>query len=349
MGSAKGASSPRKGPCPPSVLTSCYELSFSLIRADSRRIYERKVVMEAKPLAARPSLEQYKKQAKELVKLFRAAQSSKSPDSEAIHSETIRRVKQLHPRFADLPDAQIGGAKFALADAQFVLAREHGFESWPKFAQRVEAQAAASFVASVDDPVAAFLMAASVPRDDWHASGTLEQAEAILAAHPHVASANVYTAAVLGDAATVRRFLAADPISATAKGGPHNWDALTHLCFSRYLRLDRARSAAFVSTAQALLDAGATGIAKHADLTRLLLTSGADPNDEETPYHVPEGYDNTVVKLLLESGKLSAMSLVVMLIRKTDWHDLEGLRLVLEHGGDPNLMSRFGDNTLHHA
>src|SRR5277367_5939253 len=347
MGSAKGASSPRKGPCPPSVLTSCYELSFSLIRADSRRIYERKVVMEAKPLAARPSLEQYKKQAKELVKLFRAAQSSKSPDSEAIHSETIRRVKQLHPRFADLPDAQIGGAKFALADAQFVLAREHGFESWPKFAQRVEAQAAASFVASVDDPVAAFLMAASVPRDDWHASGTLEQAEAILAAHPHVASANVYTAAVLGDAATVRRFLAADAGNATAKGGPYGWDALTHLCFSRYLRLDRARSEGFVAAAKALLDAGASantgwmeeehdprptweaviygaaGMAQHPGLTRLLLERGADPNDDETPYHVPETYDNTVMKILVESGKLNEDGVTTLLVRKTDWHDYD--------------------------
>src|SRR5277367_3559721 len=372
MGSAKGASSPRKGPCPPSVLTSCYELSFSLIRADSRRIYERKVVMEAKPLAARPSLEQYKKQAKELVKLFRAAQSSKSPDSEAIHSETIRRVKQLHPRFADLPDAQIGGAKFALADAQFVLAREHGFESWPKFAQRVEAQAAASFVASVDDPVAAFLMAASVPRDDWHASGTLEQAEAILAAHPHVASANVYTAAVLGDAATVRRFLAADAGSATAKGGPHGWDALTHLCFSRYLRLDRARSEGFVASARALLDAGANantgwmepnepypsweaaiygaaGLAHHPELTRLLLERGADPNDGETPYHVPETYDNTVMKILVESGKLNEASLTTLLLRKTDWHDFDGLKWLLEHGADPNRSGRWGRTALHHA
>src|SRR5438093_2246434 len=35
---------------------------------------------------------------------------------------------------------------------------------------------------------------------------------------------------------------ARDPGSAAAKGGPRGWDALTHLCFSRYLKLDRARS-----------------------------------------------------------------------------------------------------------
>ena len=32
---------------------------------------------------------------------------------------------------------------------------------------------------------------------------------------------------------------------------------------------------------------GAAGVAKHPELTRLLLERGADPNDEETPYHAP--------------------------------------------------------------
>src|SRR5271170_4903307 len=244
--SAKGASSPRKGPCPPFVLEQICELSFSLIRADSRRIYERKVVMDAKPLPARPSLEQYKKQAKELVKSFRAEQSRKSADSEAIPSESIQRVKRSHPRFADLGSHQIASTRFALADAQFVIAREHGFESWPKFAKHVEELASASFASSVSDPVAAFIEAACVPRDSSHSSGTLERAEAILAAHPEVASTNIHTASILGDAAAVRRFLALDAQNATEKVGPHGWDALTHLCFSGYLRIDRAKSDGFV-------------------------------------------------------------------------------------------------------
>lgn len=36
-------------------------------------------------------------------------------------------------------------------------------------------------------------------------------------------------------------------------------------------------------------------------------------------------------------------------MRKVDWHDYEGLRLVLEYGADPNSMTKFGDNALHHA
>jgi hypothetical protein len=285
------------------VFEQYYEPSFSLIRADSRRIYERKVVMDAKPLPARPSLEQYKKQAKELLKLFRAAQSRNSSYSEEVRSEIIQRVKRKHPRFANLGDEEIARRKFALADAQFIIALEHGFESWPKFAKQVEALASASFAASASDPVGAFIVAACVPRDSLHSSGTLERAQAILAAHPTVANANIHTAAVLGDPSGVRNFLALDARNVTAKGGPHGWDALTHLCFSRYLRLDRARSDGFIAAARALLDAGASantgwmepdhqpqpewesaiygaaGLAQHAGLTRLLLERGADPND----------------------------------------------------------------------
>jgi ankyrin repeat protein len=229
-------------------------------------------------------------------------------------------------------------------------------------------------VSSLDDPALAFIEAACVPRNA-HQSGTLEEAEMILAQYPYVATTSIYAAALVADEATVCTFLARDPASAMTKGGPRGWDALTHLCFSRYLRLDRARSDAFVRTARALLDAGASaktgwievidhpnprpvfeaaiygaaGIAQHAGLTRLLLECGADPNDEETAYHVIETRDNTVLKILLESGKLNERSVGTLLLRKCDWHDAQGLRLVLEHGGDPNGMETWGYTALHQA
>lgn len=224
------------------------------------------------------------------------------------------------------------------------------------------------------DPVAAFIEAACVPLDA-HASGTLEESERIRSRHPEVTAASIYTAAVFAEESVVRDFLAKDPACATAKGGPRGWDALTHLCFSRYLKLDRTRSDAFIRVARALLDAGAdastgwievidhpnprplleaaiygaAGIAQHAELTRLLLERGADPNDEETPYHVPETRDNTVLKILLESGKLDARSLSTLLLRKCDWHDPEGVRLVLQHGADPNRITVWGHAGLHQA
>ncbi len=304
--------------------------------------------MDAKELPARPSLEQYKKQAKDLVK------NQKSGDSEA-----KRRIGQHNPHFQS--------ASFALADAQLVIAREHGFESWPKFAKHIQA------LTSESHPRAAFIIAACAPLDSGHASGTLERAEAILASHPDIAESDIHTASILGDAAAVRHFLERDARNATAKAGPHGWDALTYLCFSKYLRLDRARSDGFVRAAKALLDAGASantgfyeknhqpdpefesaiygaaGVAHHAELTRLLLERGADPNDNETPYHAPETYDNAALKVLVESGKLNADSLATMLLRKHDWHDYDGIHWLLEHGADPNRTTQWRRTALHQA
>jgi ankyrin repeat protein len=228
--------------------------------------------------------------------------------------------------------------------------------------------------AKLGNPESAFIEAACVPRHG-HKTGTLEEAQAILSRHPNVVASSIYAAAILADEPAVRRFLAREPAVASAQGGPRGWDALTYLCFSRYLRLDKTRSAAFVHTARALLDAGASantgwtemidypnprpvleaaiygaaGVAQHADLTRLLLERGADPNDEETPYHVVETRDNTVLRILLESGKLNERSLSTLLLRKCDWHDLEGLRIVLQHGADPNRITIWGTGALHQA
>src|SRR4051812_34963009 len=103
-----------------------YEPSFSLIRADSRHNNERKFAMDSKELPARPSLEQYKKQAKDLLKNF------KSGHREALQL-TLERIKKDHPRFGRVGELELKGATLALADAQLIIAREHGFESWPRF------------------------------------------------------------------------------------------------------------------------------------------------------------------------------------------------------------------------
>jgi len=89
----------------------------------------------------------------------------------------------------------------------------------------------------------------------WH--GSLERAEEILAEHPELTASDIHTAAILGDDAAVRRFLALDPANATAKSVPYGGDALNYLCLSKYLRLDETRSDGFLRTATALLDAGA--------------------------------------------------------------------------------------------
>lgn len=71
-------------------------------------------------LPSRPDLAQQKKLAKELLESFA------SGDAKA-----LARVR------SELPDKQ----KIALADAQFVLAREYGFENWAALKQHIEARA----------------------------------------------------------------------------------------------------------------------------------------------------------------------------------------------------------------
>jgi len=309
-----------------------------------------------KQLPARARVDQLKKQAKDLLAELRAG----APDA-------LERVRSSHPRFARTSAPAAATAKLLLADTQLVVAREYGFANWTKLRARVQA-------IDLADPVTAFLEAASAPLDgDSHASGTLDRADAILAEHPRLAAEDVYVAALLGDEEAVRRFLDRDGHDASATGGLYDWDALTYLCFSRYLRLDAGRADAFVRTARLLLERGATAttgffshehepdpcfetaiygaaaVAKHAELTRLLLAHGADPNDGETPYHVPEGYDDAALRVLVESGKVDRAGLTTMLHRKHDWHHYDAIVWLLAHGADPNELSLWGKRALHQS
>src|SRR5690349_13178960 len=69
-------------------------------------------------LPDRPSLAQLRKQAKELLQQLRSGNPS-----------AAERLRKYKPSVSDP----------ILADAQFVIAREHGFESWPRLVHHIEA------------------------------------------------------------------------------------------------------------------------------------------------------------------------------------------------------------------
>jgi hypothetical protein len=79
-------------------------------------------------LPARPSQEQLKKLAKDLVK----DHAEKQPDALAL-------IRQNLPALAGKTDAEIAAQPFALHDAQSVIARQHGFSSWNELSNYVEA------------------------------------------------------------------------------------------------------------------------------------------------------------------------------------------------------------------
>src|SRR5262245_50440650 len=76
--------------------------------------------MPRRSLPDRPDLQQYKKQAKDLLNSVRASDA-----------DALRRVREHHPREVE---------RFVLADAQLVIAREHGVDSWPKFVREIESR-----------------------------------------------------------------------------------------------------------------------------------------------------------------------------------------------------------------
>ena len=96
----------------------------------------------ALPLPARPDIEQYRKRAKDLVKVCRGG------DADAIRVWAAGWLDALTPGHAESDVDDVAGFATArllrddkscsLSEAQFVLARSHGFASWPKFAAHVE-------------------------------------------------------------------------------------------------------------------------------------------------------------------------------------------------------------------
>lgn len=91
----------------------------------------------SKSFPVRPSLEQLKKQAKELLK----SHKSGNPDG-------LRRIQEKHPDWGNRSTEELRAARFSLGDAQLVIAREYGCASWPKLKTLVE-----SITAALGDPV----------------------------------------------------------------------------------------------------------------------------------------------------------------------------------------------------
>src|SRR5579872_1393411 len=77
--------------------------------------------MSITPLPDHPNLDQFKKQAKDLLKALHANR----PDA-------LQRVHTFHPHAKKL-------TPFTLSDAQLVIAREYGFPTWPRFAKHIAA------------------------------------------------------------------------------------------------------------------------------------------------------------------------------------------------------------------
>lgn len=66
-----------------------------------------------------PDIENLKKQAKLILRWHRER-----------HYPVAAQIRELMPRFLNMPDSEILAATFKLSDAQEMVARQHGFDSW---------------------------------------------------------------------------------------------------------------------------------------------------------------------------------------------------------------------------
>jgi uncharacterized glyoxalase superfamily protein PhnB len=66
-----------------------------------------------------PNLENLKKQAKQILRWHREH-----------HYPVAAQIREHSPRFLNMPDSEILAASFKLSDAQEMVARQQGFESW---------------------------------------------------------------------------------------------------------------------------------------------------------------------------------------------------------------------------
>ena len=126
--------------------------------------------LDALPLAGRPDLEQYRKRAKDLVKActqepdaiaqwavdWLQALAGPTGDAEvAFRDERLARRAAEVAEFARRRLSGAGGrAACRLSDAQFVIARVHGFRGWRVLATHIESLARRESAVSVFEAAA---------------------------------------------------------------------------------------------------------------------------------------------------------------------------------------------------
>jgi hypothetical protein len=280
-------------------------------------------------LPSDPNLEQLRNHVKTLQRRVR------SGDTEA-----VALARDFHPRLTDSAAGAAELAAFTRADAQLVVARLYGFPSWTKLRRHVELvkqysrsphrQPVGGPIRSQQDLVDEFLRLACLTYDasiDSH--GRWQQARQLLSEHPELAAASIHAIAAVGDLAAAHALLADDRPQARLPGGPHDWEPMLYLAYSRIDSTQRGHST--LEVAQLLLEHGAdpnagylwegltspftalTGCFGRGEgdppphqyrlqLARLLLEAGADANDTPSIYNLSWIPGDDWLQLLLDNG-----------------------------------------------
>jgi hypothetical protein len=180
---------------------------------------------DALPLPHRPNLEQYRKLAKDLVRACKSGESDAIDDWAVKWVKTLVRVAGLSitpqlpvrverwteqvEEFArnQLSRAGDRGMTCALVDAQFVIARSHGFLSWLQFAKHLEA------LALTNSPVAKFEAAA-----DAIVTGEIAPLKRLLRENPEL----IHARSTRDHRATLLHYVSANGVEGYRQRTPKN-------------------------------------------------------------------------------------------------------------------------------
>jgi hypothetical protein len=134
--------------------------------------------MPVKPLPSAPGLNHLRHQAKDLLRALAARQPA-----------AAQLVREFHPRFTKASDDEIFSSRRTLANAQLVIARQSGFDSWPKLKRRVEKPAPGDDLnARIHERIADATFRRAVELLD---AGDVPALTALLRSHPELAQETV--------------------------------------------------------------------------------------------------------------------------------------------------------------
>jgi hypothetical protein len=166
---------------------------------------------DALPLPPRPNLEQYRNLARDLQRAVRGSDPEKFARWAGRWPRDVDRLERRLREFVHSPDR---AAAFKLTEAQFFVAREHGFASWPAFVAHLEG------LTHDSSPIALFEAAV-----DAIVAGDAVRLGALLKTHPELARAR----STRDHHSTLLHYVSANGVEDFRQITPTNIVALTRL------------------------------------------------------------------------------------------------------------------------
>lgn len=314
-------------------------------------------------LPDRPSIEKFKKDAKQLLREFRAGESA-----------AVQRVNGFHPRPSEFS---------GLRDAQLVLARQYGYPGWEQLSTAAELKLLRS--RSLVEQADLFVADACVRYSGDDRVFRYQRAAAMLAQEPKLSRVNLYSALAAGSLMAVEEKLKEDRSQIDVSGGPLDRPPLLYLTYSR-VPADREQvlgimrlllEAGADPDSHVMLDGGTTRFSALTgamgegergpvscpphpysdDLVTLLLEAGADPNEAQGLYNTQftDSIDKwlpLLVRYGLNAGHRafgddSESTFDYFVTQAVAGGQFERVRLLVELGADPNAVSRYNGHSCH--